>query len=151
MNIIETHNLTKTYGSFTAVHRLNLHIKKGTVYGFLGPNGAGKSTTMKMFLGLTRPTAGGWATVSKRPDDNSQKCGIADRGTCLLREFKRPGKSGNYPADPEASKKFRRRRPGAYRPDPVFQPSGKKIFPGHEAAPRSCRRPLGKTAPSHSG
>ena len=60
MNIIETHNLTKTYGSFTAVHRLNLHIKKGTVYGFLGPNGAGKSTTMKMFLGLTRPTAGGF-------------------------------------------------------------------------------------------
>lgn len=40
--------------------RLNLHIKKGTVYGFLGPNGAGKSTTMKMFLGLTRPTAGGF-------------------------------------------------------------------------------------------
>ncbi|BDZ76892.1 ABC transporter ATP-binding protein [Claveliimonas bilis] len=60
MNIIETHNLTKTYGSFTAVHHLNLHIKKGTVYGFLGPNGAGKSTTMKMFLGLTRPTAGGF-------------------------------------------------------------------------------------------
>lgn len=60
MNIIETHNLTKTYGNFTAVHRLNLHIKEGTVYGFLGPNGAGKSTTMKMFLGLTRPTAGGF-------------------------------------------------------------------------------------------
>lgn len=58
MNIIETNNLTKTYGNFTAVSHLNLHIRKGSVYGFLGPNGAGKSTTMKMFLGLTKPTAG---------------------------------------------------------------------------------------------
>lgn len=60
MNIIETKNLTKTYGSFTAVNRISLHIQKGRVYGFLGPNGAGKSTTMKMFLGLTRPTGGGF-------------------------------------------------------------------------------------------
>ena len=58
MNIIETQNLTKTYGDFTAVSNLNLHIRKRSVYGFLGPNGAGKSTTMKMFLGLTHPTAG---------------------------------------------------------------------------------------------
>lgn len=58
MNIIETKNLSKTYGDFTAVSRLNLHIRKGSVYGFLGPNGAGKSTTMKMFLGLTHPTEG---------------------------------------------------------------------------------------------
>ena len=58
MNIIETQDLTKTYGDFTAVSHLNLHIRKGSVYGFLGPNGAGKSTTMKMFLGLTQPTEG---------------------------------------------------------------------------------------------
>lgn len=58
MNIIETQNLTKNYGDFTAVSHLNLHIRKGSVYGFLGPNGAGKSTTMKMFLGLTQPTEG---------------------------------------------------------------------------------------------
>ena len=58
MNIIETYNLTKKYGNFTVVSNLNLHIKKGSVYGFLGPNGAGKSTTMKMFLGLTKPTSG---------------------------------------------------------------------------------------------
>ena len=57
MNIIETKNLTKSYGSFTAVSNVNLHIRKGTVYGFLGPNGAGKSTTMKMFLGLTMADA----------------------------------------------------------------------------------------------
>ena len=56
--MIETQNLTKQYADFTAVSNLNLHIPKGSVYGFLGPNGAGKSTTMKMFLGLTKPTSG---------------------------------------------------------------------------------------------
>ena len=65
MNIIETKNLTKSYGDFTAVSHLNLHIRKGTVYGFLGPNGAGKSTTMKMFLGLTRPTSGRFHIAGK--------------------------------------------------------------------------------------
>ena len=58
MNIIQTRNLTKSYGDFTAVSNLNLHVPKGSVYGFVGPNGAGKSTTMKMFLGLTRPSSG---------------------------------------------------------------------------------------------
>ena len=58
MNMIETTHLTKEYSDFAAVSDINLHIRKGTVYGFLGPNGAGKSTTMKMFLGLTRPSSG---------------------------------------------------------------------------------------------
>ena len=58
MNMIETKQLTKTYGNFTAVSGLSLHIPKGHIYGFLGPNGAGKSTTMKMLLGLTNPTSG---------------------------------------------------------------------------------------------
>ena len=70
MNIIETKNLTKSYGSFTAVSNVNLHIRKGTVYGFFGPNGAGKSTTMKMFLGLTRPTLGSFQIDGKTfPND----------------------------------------------------------------------------------
>lgn len=58
MYIIETNKLTKIYSDYPAVLDVNLHIRKGTVYGFLGPNGAGKSTTMKMFLGLTKPTRG---------------------------------------------------------------------------------------------
>ena len=66
MNIIETQNLTKSYADFTAVSNLNLHIPKGSVYGFLGPNGAGKSTTMKMFLGLTKPTSGSFAIDGKK-------------------------------------------------------------------------------------
>ena len=70
MNIIETSNLTKSYGDFTAVAGVNLHISKSTVYGFLGPNGAGKSTTMKMFLGLTRPTEGSFTMNGKKYPDN---------------------------------------------------------------------------------
>lgn len=66
MNIIETYDLTKSYDGFTAVSGIDLHVPKGAVYGFLGPNGAGKSTTMKMFLGLTRPTRGSFIIGGKR-------------------------------------------------------------------------------------
>jgi ABC-2 type transport system ATP-binding protein len=58
MDIIETTNLTKTYGDFTAVDNLNLRVGEGEVFGFLGPNGAGKTTTILMLLGLTEPTSG---------------------------------------------------------------------------------------------
>ena len=70
MNIIETQNLTKSYADFTAVSGIDLHIPKGAVYGFLGPNGAGKSTTMKMFLGLTKPTSGSFTIDGKKYPDN---------------------------------------------------------------------------------
>ena len=65
MNMIETHDLTKKYGDFTAVSGIDLHIKKGSIYGFLGPNGAGKSTTMKMLLGIVRPTEGNFQIDGK--------------------------------------------------------------------------------------
>jgi ABC-2 type transport system ATP-binding protein len=57
-NIIELIDLTKEYGSFTAVNHLSLAIGKGEIFGLLGPNGAGKSTTILMMLGLTEPTSG---------------------------------------------------------------------------------------------
>jgi ABC-2 type transport system ATP-binding protein len=57
-NSIELVDLTKKYGSFTAVDHLNLTIRKGEIFGLLGPNGAGKSTTILMMLGLTEPTSG---------------------------------------------------------------------------------------------
>ena len=56
--IIETKNLTKQYGSQKSVADLNIHVKRGRIYGLLGRNGAGKTTTMKMLLGLTKPTSG---------------------------------------------------------------------------------------------
>jgi ABC-2 type transport system ATP-binding protein len=55
---IECLQLTKKYGSFTAVDSLDLVVEKGQIYGFLGPNGAGKTTTIRMITGLIHPTAG---------------------------------------------------------------------------------------------
>jgi ABC-2 type transport system ATP-binding protein len=55
---IRTDGLTKRYGTVLAVDDLTLAVERGEVFGFLGPNGAGKSTTIRMLLGLARPTAG---------------------------------------------------------------------------------------------
>ena len=57
-NIIETRELTKNFSGQLAVNGISLEIKRNTVYGLLGPNGAGKSTTLKLILGLLRPTKG---------------------------------------------------------------------------------------------
>ena len=56
--MIEVTGLTKTFGSTTAVDDVTFTVRPGIVTGFLGPNGAGKSTTMRMILGLDRPTSG---------------------------------------------------------------------------------------------
>lgn len=56
--VIQTSDLTKKYGNFVAVDRLNLEVGSGEVFGMLGPNGAGKTTTILMLLGLTDPTSG---------------------------------------------------------------------------------------------
>jgi len=56
--VVTTHNLTKVFGSFTAVDKLSLNIKQGEIYGFLGPNGAGKSTVIRMLCGILEPTSG---------------------------------------------------------------------------------------------
>lgn len=56
--LIETKQLTKIYGDQTVVSSVNLHVKKGQIYGLLGRNGAGKTTIMKMILGLTPATSG---------------------------------------------------------------------------------------------
>ena len=56
--ILEITNLHKSFGDFKAVNNVNLHVNKGDIYGFLGPNGEGKSTTLRMVLGLIKPTSG---------------------------------------------------------------------------------------------
>ena len=56
--MIQIESLTKRFGSFTAVRDLNLHVRRGEVFGFLGPNGAGKTTTMKIIVGLMRSSSG---------------------------------------------------------------------------------------------
>ncbi len=55
---LHTEELTKRFGARTAVDRLTMRVERGDIYGFLGPNGAGKSTTLRMLLGLVRPTSG---------------------------------------------------------------------------------------------
>lgn len=58
MSVVEVSDLCKKYDSFCAVDGLNFEVQQGDIYGFLGPNGAGKSTTLRMLLGLIRPTSG---------------------------------------------------------------------------------------------
>src|ERR1041385_1291007 len=55
---VETFQLVKQFGGFVAVDHINLHVNRGSFFGFLGPNGAGKSTTIKMLTGLLAPTSG---------------------------------------------------------------------------------------------
>ncbi len=75
MNCIETRDLCKRYGNALRVSHLNLRVPEGSVYGFLGPNGAGKSTTLKMILGLVRPTAGQIRVLGK-PMDGAHRLGV---------------------------------------------------------------------------
>src|SRR6266852_2647776 len=56
--MIEIRNLTKKYGTFTAVDDISLTVSPGEIYGFLGPNGAGKTTTIRILAGLSLPTSG---------------------------------------------------------------------------------------------
>jgi ABC-2 type transport system ATP-binding protein len=63
---IETENLRKVFGNKVAVRNLSLTVRRGEIFGFLGPNGAGKSTSIRMLLGLAKPT-GGKAFVLGRP------------------------------------------------------------------------------------
>ncbi len=63
MAVLETHDLTRTFGALTAVDALNLSVEAGEVFGLLGPNGAGKTTAIKMLTTLLPPTSGG-ATVA---------------------------------------------------------------------------------------
>lgn len=58
MYAVETENLTRMFGNFTAVNQVSLKIPQGSIYGFLGPNGSGKSTTIRMLCGILAPTSG---------------------------------------------------------------------------------------------
>lgn len=56
--VVETENLTKTYGKKTVLDHVSMHVAKGDIYGFIGKNGAGKTTLMKLLLGMSQPTEG---------------------------------------------------------------------------------------------
>ena len=82
--MIELSALTKRYGRFTAVDRLDLTVPRGELFGFLGPNGAGKTTTLRMIAGILQPTSGtvrvGGIDVAANPRAAKAKLGfIPDR------------------------------------------------------------------------
>ena len=83
MNIIETHDLCKQYGNALRVAHLDLSVPEGSVYGFLGPNGAGKSTTLKMILGLVRPTAGSIQVLGKSMDNANRLSVLRQVGSLI--------------------------------------------------------------------
>jgi len=56
--MIKTIDLTKSYGTFKALDQINIHVKKGSVYGMVGPNGAGKTTLLKIMTGVFRQNQG---------------------------------------------------------------------------------------------
>ena len=71
--ILEIKNLHKLFGDFKAVNNISLHVNKGDIYGFLGPNGAGKSTTLRMVLGLIRPSEGNIFIKGENISGNNRK------------------------------------------------------------------------------
>ena len=71
--LLKVSNLTKTYGTFTAVNNISFQVQEGEILGLLGPNGAGKTTTIQMILGLIIPTSGTVKIFGKDMPKNSHE------------------------------------------------------------------------------
>jgi len=85
--IIQTKDLTKKFGEFTAVNAITFEVKKGEIFGFLGANGAGKTTAMKMLIGISTPTSGEASVagfdVFKNPNDIKKNIGYMSQKFAL--------------------------------------------------------------------
>ena len=89
--MIQVDNITKKYGTFTAVDKINFEIEEGEIVGFLGPNGAGKSTTMNMITGFIEPSSGriiidGY-DISKKPKKAKRQIGYMPEGVPLYNDL----------------------------------------------------------------
>jgi ABC-2 type transport system ATP-binding protein len=71
--VLETKNLTKRYGDFTALDDLSIHVDRGQILGFIGPNGAGKTTTIKILVGLSKPTSGSASIAGVNCSENASR------------------------------------------------------------------------------
>ena len=89
---IEVRDLTKRFGSFTAVDSLSFTVEPGRITGFLGPNGAGKTTTLRMLLGLVRPTSGVATIGDQRYSEIATPMRVV--GSALEATNFHPGRSG---------------------------------------------------------
>lgn len=89
--MIQVENVTKKYGSFVAVNKINFEIEEGEIVGFLGPNGAGKSTTMNMITGFIEPTSGRIIVdgydISKKPRKAKRQIGYMPEGVPLYSDL----------------------------------------------------------------
>ena len=89
--MIQVEDITKKYGTFTAVDKINFEIEEGEVVGFLGPNGAGKSTTMNMITGFIEPTSGRIIVdgydISKKPKKAKKQIGYMPEGVPLYSDL----------------------------------------------------------------
>lgn len=81
--VITTDSLTKTYGKKDVVKDLDLRVPGGSIYGFLGPNGAGKSTTMKMILGLIKPSKGEITVLGKEVNEKNRLSVLRNTGSLI--------------------------------------------------------------------
>lgn len=90
--LLQTRNLTKQYGRHRAVDDVNMHIKKGAIYGFIGRNGAGKTTCLKMISGLSTPSYGEIEMFGYKGKDLQK---VRSRVGCLIEA---PGLYGNMSA-----------------------------------------------------
>lgn len=81
--VITTDSLTKKYGKKDVVKDLDLRVPGGSIYGFLGPNGAGKSTTMKMILGLIKPSKGKITVLGKEVNEKNRLSVLRNTGSLI--------------------------------------------------------------------
>jgi ABC-2 type transport system ATP-binding protein len=90
--VIETIDLTKCFGDFTAVDAISFTVSKGEIFGFLGANGAGKTTAMRMLCGLSKPTSG-YASVAgfdiaRNPENVKRSIGYMSQRFSLYEDLK---------------------------------------------------------------
>ena len=80
---VKTNNLSKRYNGNDCVSNVDLKIPEGSIYGFLGPNGAGKSTTMKMLLGLVKPSGGSVEVLGHTMNDKNRLAILQETGSLI--------------------------------------------------------------------
>lgn len=90
--IIDVKNLTKKFGTFTAVDGISFDVAKGEIFGFLGANGAGKTTAIRMLCGLSRPTSGGGSVagfdINSEPEKIKSHIGYMSQKFSLYSDLK---------------------------------------------------------------
>lgn len=90
--LLSTRGLTKQFGHHKAVNHVDIHVKRGAIYGFIGRNGAGKTTFLRMISGLAKPTSGEIELFGYRNEELKQ---VRSRISCLIEA---PGLYGNMSA-----------------------------------------------------